>query len=841
MDNILEALGDFTSFIESCGGALDKAVIMDGTSRRIRACDEPKYKKSMIYRGYLDGIPNGFVMDFRSGIKHDWKFAKGRDSLTPEEKAKLDAEIKANAEKREKEEKLRALKSARMASDVIKSTVPCESHPYLTKKGVKSYGLRLATEETQRIYKRARAGSIIMPLYNPNSQPKLVSFQIIKADGTKELLANSLVKGSCFVIGELSKTKPNILAEGYATAASLHEVTGRAVIVALNASNLVAVSKEFTDYRIVVGADNDAHLPLKEMPEGRPKLKNVGVEYAKQTGLPMVVPQDKNKNISIDWNDYMMKNGASEMKNEIMRQDEGLIMGKNDYSVEVYSGDEDDAAAKIENILVDADARIFSSPEGMVFPVFDDRDIVKIETGDENLVGTLVSRFMNVYRPAKAKEGEEPKMVKCRLPSGVLKSLLGRIKGRDTHLRPLEFVTSSPTLLKGGRVLYKDGYDAPSKGYHFKDNSIKLERLPKDREQALKSLNLIKDLLSEFCFKDKLDMTVAISALLSAVARMAVGNHPLFIFAAPTAGSGKSFLVDVITLIAFGNRVAVTSAGKDDEETDKRLAAKLIERAPLISLDNVNGEIDSVLLNQIITQPRISIRPLGQSKTIEIKKASLMFATGNGITVARDMTRRTMVCTLDPGVERPEFRDFSKRPDALVEANRGKYLSAAFNILLSFIAVPNKPKISHLSSFEEWDLIRGALVWLGEDDPVISMEKSRESDPESSDLQQVIYALKSLYDETMAPLSAADIVAKLYAQPAMDTGFGGSSFSNHDEERSAFLNVAAGDGGRINSKRLGRYLTRYSGRIIDNMRIKRMPRTNTGGFRYIVEKVEEKK
>jgi putative DNA primase/helicase len=50
------------------------------------------------------------------------------------------------------------------------------------------------------------------------------------------------------------------------------------------------------------------------------------------------------------------------------------------------------------------------------------------------------------------------------------------------------------------------------------------------------------------------------------------------------------------------------AAGRTEEETEKRLGAALLAWQPLISIDNVNGELGGDALCQIIERPVVEIR-----------------------------------------------------------------------------------------------------------------------------------------------------------------------------------------------------------------------------------------
>src|ERR687889_254265 len=71
---------------------------------------------------------------------------------------------------------------------------------------------------------------------------------------------------------------------------------------------------------------------------------------------------------------------------------------------------------------------------------------------------------------------------------------------------------------------------------------------------------------------------------------------PLHAFRASTPSTGKSLLVDVAATIATGRPCPVIAAGKDAEETEKRLGALLRDGVPIISIDNVEGELGGTML-----------------------------------------------------------------------------------------------------------------------------------------------------------------------------------------------------------------------------------------------------
>jgi putative DNA primase/helicase len=176
----------------------------------------------------------------------------------------------------------------------------------------------------------------------------------------------------------------------------------------------------------------------------------------------------------------------------------------------------------------------------------------------------------------------------------------------------------------------------------------------------------------------------------------------------------------------------VTAIGRTEEETEKRLGALMMAGQPLISIDNANGEVGGDALCQYLEQPAVNIRVLGLSKmpTVETR-GTTFFMNGNNITLRGDVVRRVITTIIDPKVERPELRKFKKNPREMVLADRGKYIAAALTICKAYVVAGRPFQVDPLASYEGWsNTVRSALMWLGEADPVASIDASREEDPE---------------------------------------------------------------------------------------------------------------
>jgi putative DNA primase/helicase len=106
------------------------------------------------------------------------------------------------------------------------------------------------------------------------------------------------------------------------------------------------------------------------------------------------------------------------------------------------------------------------------------------------------------------------------------------------------------------------------------------------------------------------------------------------------------------------------------------------------------------------------------------------------------MVRRTLICRLDPNMERPETRQFKRNPFKDVLADRGKYIGAAMTIARAYLAA-GEPGVdaATLASFENWSrFVQRPLIWLGRADPAKSIENISGDDPEQNTLRMVLIA-----------------------------------------------------------------------------------------------------
>ena len=508
--------------------------------------------------------------------------------------------------------------------------------------------------------------------------------------------------------------------------------------------------------------------------------------------------------------------------------------------IELEAGKLSKIADEGEEALKRGEVPIFRRGEVLVRPVVEkvkaadgrETSVAQLKRVDQIYMRDLLSR--RVYW-RKASASAKGKRVFVDPPMETAATILGRVG--EWKFRPMVGVITTPTLRPDGSLLRKPGYDEetrlllvdPPQMPHIPDVPMK--------DDALAALALIEDLLSEFPFEDDVARAVALSALISPVVRGAFEVVPMHAARAPTAGSGKSYLFDLAAAIAIGEPMPVMAAGANEEETEKRLGAALMAGQPLISIDNVNGDLKSDALCQAIERPIVEIRILGKSERVRIdSRSTSLFANGNNIAVVGDLCRRALIVWLDPKTERPELREFSSDPMGKVLANRGAYIAAALTICRAYIVAGRPDKKAPLASFKGWsDTVRSALIWLGMADPVEFMKIAREEDPELVALRGMLSAWAEVFgvgwENRKTLKEAIEAVEKFnpcgpYEQPR----------PQHPALRSAVFSIAKGQ--KADARQLGNWVRRYKGRYVGNLRFNNKSE-DKGGSEWWIERGED--
>ena len=397
----------------------------------------------------------------------------------------------------------------------------------------------------------------------------------------------------------------------------------------------------------------------------------------------------------------------------------------------------------------------------------------------------------------------------------------------------LSGIITAPTIRPDGSLLQQPGYD-PETSLFFDPQGETFAPIPDKptRADGRAALDLlIREVLSTQCESDPQQAgfafatpaarSAALSAILTPLVRHSLRTAPLHLISATRPGSGKSLLADACALIATGNTATILELGDDPAEQDKRILTVLLAGDAVINLDNLEAPLGGAAIAKALSQESYTGRLLGVNRMATAPTTVTWIATGNNATTATDdIHRRIVFCELEPQVEAPQDREYDRDLKTWIPANRPALVAAGLTAIRAYIAA-GKPKQPYprLGSFEDWsNLIRSALTWLGEADPLGDTQKLVEADPSRVKLRSLLSAWFSVFRNV--PTTTKEAVARANAVFRNENG---------DEEahdpilRETLQDHFADDRrGGISARYLGEFLKKFKGRIENGARFEKV-------------------
>jgi phage/plasmid primase-like uncharacterized protein len=207
------------------------------------------------YLVFGDGIPAGRFGCWRAGMEVMFRADIGRKLTQTEEMVNVRRMTEAKALRDAALERQHQVASETVEKIWTGAQAALPDHPYLARKGINPHGARITGD-----------GRLIVPLYDQDGT--LSSLQYIAAlqDGKSEKRYHTGAEsgGKFWIVGTMDEPGTLYVAEGFATAATIHEVTNRPCIVSYSASGLVTVTGSLREMYgatqdIVIVADHDRH------------------------------------------------------------------------------------------------------------------------------------------------------------------------------------------------------------------------------------------------------------------------------------------------------------------------------------------------------------------------------------------------------------------------------------------------------------------------------------------------------------------------------------------------------------------------------------------------------
>jgi hypothetical protein len=198
----------------------------------------------------------------------------------------------------------------------------------------------------------------------------------------------------------------------------------------------------------------------------------------------------------------------------------------------------------------------------------------------------------------------------------------------------------------------------------------------------------------------------------------------------------------------------------------------------------------------MLSQETVQARILGLSERRILPCTAIVLATGNNLILQGDIARRAIICRLDSKDERPDLREFDFDAQEELLAHRAQLVVAGLTALRAFKMSGTRPHgMKPMGSFNDWDWVRGTLVWAGYADPADTRSAIMDADPVKTEVLEIM----DLWTKEFADrwVTVVDISKLQFSNP---------------------LHQALADccGGEWNSKGAGRWLLRQKDRVVGN-------------------------
>ncbi|EFL3796622.1 TPA: LPD7 domain-containing protein [Escherichia coli] len=291
---------EFAQVLENAGLVIQGLPQMDGAIHRVATRDDKKGAQSGAYKAYLDGRPSGWYRDYRSADNSPttWTFSRA-ENIDPLARLHLKASAQQNRDEKERKLQQQYNKQAGYARSYLNGLPQATAHEYLTRKGIRAApGVRLNNKN-----------ELVIPF--SNGRGEIRSYQRIPVTGGKDarILKGSEKSGNWFAFGTPENGRPLLFAEGYATAASLHEATGLPVLMTIDADNMINVAKNarkiWTDSPFVFCADNDHQ---RKINKGVSSAKKAAASTHGEVIIPTFTEAEKAQGLT-DFNDLDASRG----------------------------------------------------------------------------------------------------------------------------------------------------------------------------------------------------------------------------------------------------------------------------------------------------------------------------------------------------------------------------------------------------------------------------------------------------------------------------------------------------------------------------------------------------
>lgn len=341
---------------------------------------------------------------------------------------------------------------------------------------------------------------------------------------------------------------------------------------------------------------------------------------------------------------------------------------------------------------------IFVSKDGQLCSVTDMGDLVDLT---EASLATLLRTVVDPGRYKKDKDdpsslvwNEEPK-----IPRDLVRSYI------ETHqwigVPRIKAVARAPIVRPDFTIRWEPGWDEMTSCWVTE--GLTRDTTLMDRPGGMN----IKDAFKVFPFIDERLVADALAAAFTPLLATAISAPlPSMIVSARKVASGKTELAKTCSLLGNGGKTITTWRGAT--ELEKMIQTYVKEDKRAIIFDNIKNDIDSTIMESVITSRRISYRKFYTQLSSDLVSNTTWFMTANGAIVSEDMIRRSIVIMLDrdaPGA--PKWDDTFTRSIEVMEA---PLVTVMCDMIEKWRDAGCPGGSVVFSNFEEWSVIVSGIL-----------------------------------------------------------------------------------------------------------------------------------
>jgi len=260
-------------------------------------------------------------------------------------------------------------------------------------------------------------------------------------------------------------------------------------------------------------------------------------------------------------------------------------------------------------------------------------------------------------------------------------------------------VTSCPILTSNLDVL--------GKGYHFHSGGILVTHggQPQEVEVSEAIISLV-ELLNDNQFVTPSDKSRALSMMILPMMKMGgfiSSPCPMDVAEANESQSGKTYRQKVIAAIYNEVPVVVTMKKGGVGSVDESIASALATGRPFIQLDNFRGNLDSPMLEAIITTPEsVSVRvPRAAEQIIDASAVSFQLSS-NGVDTTADMANRSCIIRIRKQADKRWKKWDEGDLLAHVKANQNYYIGCVISVIKAWVVAGEKTSNTTDHDMREW-------------------------------------------------------------------------------------------------------------------------------------------